>query len=146
MDIFWREHSPTSAPWSSQYAHILFWADDAQREVAETSARRIAESLGGKVATQIRRLERFFVAEDYHQKYYLRQDNVLTRDFRAMYPSDADFRESTAAARVNGWLGGVGDAKDLLGTVDSLGLSDAGRDRLLGLVGRSTGSGIGCAI
>lgn len=85
--------------------------------------------------TQVLGLDRFYLAEDYHQKYYLRNSSVLAREFSAMYPSPSALRDSTAAARVNGYLGGGGDAKDLLNEIESYGLTDAGRKALLGSVG-----------
>ena len=52
-------------------------------------------------------------------------------DFRAMFGADEKaLRESTAAARVNGFVAGDG-AKSLLdGVIDELGLSEAGRAQL----------------
>jgi len=66
----------------------------------------------------------FWPAEDYHQKYYLRQTPALLREFARMYPDDADLRDSTAAARVNGYLGGAGPPAEAL---DRLGLSPEGQ-------------------
>ena len=65
----------------------------------------------------------FWSAEAYHQKYYLRGDPLLMAEFRAMYPDDEAFVDSTAAARVNGYVGGYGDPRREL---EKLGLSDRG--------------------
>jgi hypothetical protein len=48
-----------------------------------------------------------------------------------MCASDADFRDSTAAARANAWLGGQGSAEAFRSLLPSLGLSDAGQTALL---------------
>jgi len=146
LDVFWTEHSPTSRPPSSQYAHIAFWGDDAQRDAIAASLGRVAEGLGRTVTTQTRALDRFYVAEDYHQKYYLRSEKTLMRDFANMYPDAKDLMNSTAATRVNGYLDGVDDANALVEALDSLGLSQPGRDRLLSLAGRPPGFGAGCTI
>jgi hypothetical protein len=61
-----------------------------------------------KIFTEIRRVGRFYRAEGYHQKYYVRQRPDLMKEFRAIYPADEDFVDSTAAARVNGYLAGQG--------------------------------------
>ncbi len=47
-----------------------------------------------------------------------------------MYPDPAGFRESTAAARVNGYLDGWGDADTLDAEIDTYGLSEYGKRRL----------------
>ena len=76
----------------------------------------------------------FHLAEEYHQKYYLRQDFVLGNEFRMMFPSEGDLVNSTAAARVNGYLGGYGTKSALKEELDQLGLSETGRKKLLAKV------------
>jgi hypothetical protein len=101
---------------------------------------------GRRLATRIEPLKRFWNAEDYHQKYYLRNERVLAADFRAMFGADESaFRESTAAARVNGYVAGDGTASQLAAELDSLGVSEPGRARLRGLVG-DVPSSSGCAV
>jgi len=55
----------------------------------------------------------------------------LGNEFRMMFPSEKDFLNSTAAARVNGYIGGYGTHTALKEELDQLGLSEAGRKRLL---------------
>jgi len=54
----------------------------------------------------------FTRAEDYHQKYRLRRDPVLMKAFRELFPEERSFIDSTAAARVNGFLAGFGNPAD----------------------------------
>ena len=65
------------------------------------------------------------------------------RDFANMYPGAADFRESTAAARANGYLGGARDTAALEAEIDSYGLSSGAREALLGRVGLPPGAACG---
>jgi hypothetical protein len=76
----------------------------------------------------------FTPAEAYHQKYLLRQRSDLMTEFAALYPDPEDFVASTAAARVNGYLGGHGGLAVLQGEIVNLGLSSEGSDRLLRIV------------
>ena len=73
----------------------------------ETAARLEAE-LGRPVRTEILPATRFTRAEDYHQKYRLRRHAELMRQLEAVYPDPGDFTDSTAAARLNGYLAGFG--------------------------------------
>jgi len=123
-EVFFASHSPARQAWSRQYAAIGFWHDDAQRKVLEAR-------LPAGARTEIRRYDGFTLAEEYHQKYYLQQYPELMREFRAMYPSFADFVASTAAARANGYLGGGGTAEGLQADIPLLGLSATGRDVVL---------------
>ena len=90
----------------SRQSHGLFAAQAA--DGYNMRAERIETARGRKLATRIEPLKRFTNAEDYHQKYYLRNDRILMADFRAMFAEDSAFRESTAAARVNGFVAGEG--------------------------------------
>lgn len=138
--MFWAEHSPTSAPWSTQYAHIAFWSTPQQRAAIEASRDRIEGALaaGRRVTTHVRELGRFYDAEDYHQKYYLRGTAPVMRDFAAMFGRDeVAFRESTAAARANGMVAGCASS-EMIRDIDVLGLTEAGKAELLKKAGRGT--------
>jgi peptide-methionine (S)-S-oxide reductase len=136
LETFWLSHDATRPTHSSQYASMILAADGSQLREALESRDRFEARIGRPVSTRIEPLRRFWPAEDYHQKYYLRNDRVLAAEFRAMYPDDADLRESPAAARVNGYLGGSDGRTARVDTLTRLGLSAAGRDRLLSLAVR----------
>lgn len=78
----------------------------------------------------------FWPAEDYHQKYHLRGQPLLLRELQAIYPNEADFVRSTAAARINGYLGGNGTLAQLEGELPLLGLTPEAGRRLRELVAR----------
>ena len=134
LEIFWQSHSPTSAPWSRQYMSMILYHNEQQRRLALASRDSEAVRRGGRIFTEILPAGRFYRAEGYHQKYGLRGMSELMEEFRAMYPDGDDFVNSTAAARVNGYLGGHGTLEALEAEIDSLGLSPAGQQRLLAIV------------
>ena len=131
LDGFWKAHDPTSRSWSRQYRTALFFHNEEQKRIAYQSRDREAARIKGKIQTEVLPATEFYAAEDYHQKYYLRQDFVLGTEFRMIFPFGRDFVNSTAAARVNGYMGGYGTNAALKEDVDRLGLSEAGRKRLL---------------
>jgi peptide-methionine (S)-S-oxide reductase len=92
--------------------------------------------LGRAVYTEIVSFSRFYQAEDYHQKYLLQHDRELMKEFKAIYPDIEDIIMSTAAGRINGYLGGYGSADILQEQIDSYGLSEKGKSRLLEIAGR----------
>jgi peptide-methionine (S)-S-oxide reductase len=130
LDVFWKAHDPTSRSWSRQYMAAIFAHTEEQRRLAEESRDRRSRELGARIHTAIQPLGVFTLAEDYHQKYYLRGDARLLREFRAMYPAERDLIDSTAAARVNGYRGGYGTRRQIEEEIESLGLSPAGRKAL----------------
>ena len=130
MDLFWTAHNPCAESWSRQYMSAVFVRDEEQRRIATEVRDRVAKDLKDPVTTPILPLARFWIAEDYHQKYRLRHDRLLMRELKAYYPDDRDFVNSTVAARLNGRLDGEGDPAVLDREIGSYGLSEDGRARL----------------
>jgi hypothetical protein len=83
----------------------IFTHDEGQVKQAAASRDRF-QAARGKVHTLIAPLDTFTLAEDYHQKYNVRNHTALMKEFRAAFPNDRDFVDSTAAARVNAFLSG----------------------------------------
>jgi methionine-S-sulfoxide reductase len=134
LDVFWGNHDPTGRPWSRQYQAFVFYHSDEQRRLAEETRDRVAERLRREVRTEVVPFSTFYLAEAYHQKYRLRQAPGIANEFRAMYPDDEDLVRSTAAARVNGYLGSNGSCEQLEEELSGLGLSASGRQNLLARV------------
>jgi peptide-methionine (S)-S-oxide reductase len=129
LELFWNTHNPCHKAYSRQYMSAIFYQGEAQKKAAEET-RSKKEAASGKVHTEIVELKQFYLAEDYHQKYSLRNDSELMNEFNAIYPDAKDFTNSTAAARVNAWLAhsNVAAAKS---DVERLGFSAAGMQILL---------------
>ena len=130
LDRIWVSHNPCSTAWSRQYMSAIFYDGDAQKKTILASKARMEEKLGRPVKTAILPLGKFYLAEDYHQKYELRCNAALMKEFAAIYPDAKDFVNSTAAARVNSYLGGSGTKEQLKAEIDLLGLSPEGRKQL----------------
>ncbi len=148
LRLFWASHYPGASPWSRQYMAAVFYHDEEQRRVAEQSKERVAARLQAKVCTRILPASEFYLAEDYHQKYYLRQVPLLERELLAIYPDLKDCVGSTLAARVNGYAAGYGTLAALREELESLGLSSAGKMWLLQKVAASDRgkAALGCPI
>ena len=131
LEIFWNSHRPTARPFSRQYMSIIFYHNEKQRRLALDSKQRLEDQLGMPVFTEIVPARAFTEAEDYHQKYYLRKNQSLMEDLKAMYPDEDDLVDSTAAAKINGFLGGYGTRESLLQILPNLGLSEKASQALL---------------
>jgi peptide-methionine (S)-S-oxide reductase len=135
LDAFWLSHDATRPSYSTQYASLLLAHDEKQLVAALESRDRFEARTGRTVSTRVEPLRRFWLAEDYHQKYRLRSDRALVAEFHGMYPADRDLQESAAAARVNGCLGGGGSRSQLEREIGLFGLSAEGRERLMRAAG-----------
>ena len=106
LEIYWDSHNPTVQPWSTQYMSIVFYHNSEQRELAMETKQLEEANLGRPVYTEIIPFSEFYLAEDYHQKYHLQQVPELMTELAAIYSNFADFINSSAVARINGYVGG----------------------------------------
>jgi methionine-S-sulfoxide reductase len=131
LELFWQEHDPTGKSWSTQYKTAVFYHDEGQKQAAVESRNRLAAKLGKTIHTEVIPFSRFYPAEGYHQKYYLRQNKILLKEMQHYYPQDEALMNSTAAARINGYLGRNGTSGQLQAEMGALGLSENSRNELL---------------
>ena len=72
---FWELHDPTSKDKQGndsgpQYRSAIFYHSDAQKKTAEASQKAAQSMFKKPIVTEIRKVEKFYVAEDYHQNFY----------------------------------------------------------------------------
>jgi peptide-methionine (S)-S-oxide reductase len=79
LTIFWHNVDPTDGSGQfcdhgEQYRSAIYYHDEAQRQAAEASKRAIEASgrIKGPIVTDVQPASRFYPAEDYHQKYYVK--------------------------------------------------------------------------
>ena len=130
LEVFWDGHNPFGSKRSTQYKAVLWTHGEDQARVAKAFvARKIGKSTR-KRTTEIAVAPRFWIAEDYHQKYYLRKRPTLMRSLLGEKPDDATIRDSTLAARANGWLAGHGTKKEIASEVEAMKLDDEAKKAL----------------
>lgn len=104
LDVFWSSHDASRPAYSRQYRSAIFVRSEGERVAAEASKTEV-EARIGRVATSIEPFVRFHRAEDYHQKYRLRAHPQIVAPLITEAGGDRAMVDSTAAARLNGWLG-----------------------------------------
>ena len=127
LAVFFQSHSPTYPSLSVQYRSAIFYRTPEERESAEDAIAGASDAVG-RLYTAVEPFRSFHSAEDYHQKYTLRRYGDLTGEFRRFYPKERDFVDSTAVARVNGWLSGCATAEQLDRELALTGLSERGQE------------------
>ncbi len=82
LEAFFRSHDPTSKDRQGndagpQYRSAIFYNDDEQKTISEKAIKELDASgaYGKPIVTEVRRLEKFYPAEDYHQNYYANNPN-----------------------------------------------------------------------
>lgn len=132
--MFWASHDATARARSKQYQSAIFYHDLLQQHEAEESLRQQVQKTGKKIRTGVEQFQAFHLAEDYHQKYYLKQNSRLTRELCRIYPEEALFTASTVTARFNGFAGGHLSFTALVKSLEGLGLEETSRNHLLELI------------
>jgi peptide-methionine (S)-S-oxide reductase len=103
---------------SRQYMEAVFCTDAAQEALAR------ARGITAPIITGAR----FYLAEDYHQKYHLRRDKLLMAELAGY--TQRQLIDSTVAARLNGYVAGRGSPARLAEDLPRLGLSPAANAHL----------------
>ena len=82
LRVFFTIHDPTTlnrqgADVGTQYRSAIFTHDDAQRAAAEAVIREIGDSRlwANPIVTEVKPLDKFYVAENYHQEYFVNNPN-----------------------------------------------------------------------
>jgi hypothetical protein len=146
LEVFWASHHPGYPSRSRQYMNAIFYYNNEQKRLAEESKARMAAKTGGQVYTAIFPATEFTLAEDYHQKYYLRQVPGLWRELSRFYPDLKNLVNSTAAARMNGYVAGYGSVGQLEEELPGLGLSSEAGQQLMASVTAKARKAQGCPV
>ena len=82
LDIFWNLHDPTQynrqgPDTGSQYRSAIFYHNEEQKKSAIESKNRIQKKCDKPIVTEIVPSHHFYPAEEYHQKYWLKNRNFV---------------------------------------------------------------------
>jgi peptide-methionine (S)-S-oxide reductase len=77
LNVFWKTHDPTTPnrqghDVGTQYRSAIFYHNDEQRRIAEQYKQQLDKSgtFKSPIVTEITAFEKFYPAENYHQKYF----------------------------------------------------------------------------
>jgi peptide-methionine (S)-S-oxide reductase len=75
LDLFFEAHDPTmlnrqGSDVGTQYRSVILWSNESEIPVIEAALSRAKEKWGDVITTEVKKLESFYPAEDYHQNYY----------------------------------------------------------------------------
>ncbi|XP_055344900.1 peptide methionine sulfoxide reductase-like [Paramacrobiotus metropolitanus] len=104
LDVFWTEHDPTSKH-KAQYKSAIYYHNELQHQLAEQTKAEYQKKFNRPIVTDIEPFGTFYDAENYHQKYHLREHVSLYNSFNL---SDSELIRSHVATRIHGYLYGYG--------------------------------------
>lgn len=110
--------------------------NDEQKRLAFKTKTELEERLKTKISTEIIPAGRFYLAEDYHQKYYFRQAKDVINILEGVYRSNSELVASTAAARLNGCIYSRKNCQNLKDELKVAGLPPETTQKLLKIIVR----------
>lgn len=81
LEVFWTTHDPTTLnrqgnDVGTQYRSAIFYHNDSQKNIALESKANIATKIWtGDIVTEITELDKFYLAEEYHNDYFKNNSN-----------------------------------------------------------------------
>lgn len=116
----------------------IFYHNETQKLLAEKSMEERSTKLGKPLYTKILPYKTFTLAEDYHQKYYLRKilgtiDTPMNRTLLNIQ-SEEEFVDSPIATKLNAYAARKADKEVILNYIDGLSISDSQKKDLIGKI------------
>ncbi len=105
LEVFWHNIDPLDAGGQfcdrgDSYRTAIFVQDEAQLRLAQESKKAVEAKLKKPVVTEIVLAPKFYPAEEYHQKYYVKNP-VRYKFYRQNCGRDARLREVWGAEKTN---------------------------------------------
>ncbi|XP_031837533.1 methionine sulfoxide reductase A isoform X4 [Nomia melanderi] len=143
LSLFWENHEyGLTKKIKRQYMSLILYHDDEQKLLAEKSREQEQRKRTDLILTEVRKFEKFYSAEDYHQKYRLRNHPWLIET--TGLTSDETLKTSPLAAKLNGYLAGAGTIEQFEKELPKLGLSEKASRYLQKYVIENQGNGLYC--
>ncbi|MGN7388913.1 peptide-methionine (S)-S-oxide reductase MsrA [Sporosarcina sp. SAFN-015] len=131
---FWRNHYPNRDQYKGrQYLSLLRCRGDEQLKIAEHVKEEMEVELGERIETEIAPFTDFILAEERHQKYYLKRYPKALDQLQMLYPEPSMLINSTFAARLNGFVKGFRSKDSLMEELAGWEIGLEGRTVLLDL-------------
>ncbi|XP_043280936.1 peptide methionine sulfoxide reductase [Venturia canescens] len=143
LSLFWNNHEyGLTTKIKTQYGSLILYHDDEQKTIAEKSRAHEQHERGEPLTTAIKEFERFYPAEDYHQKYRLQGHPWLVETIGLT--SGEALRTSPLASKLNGYIAGAGSIEQFEKDVANFNLSEKAIQYLRKCVVENQGAGLYC--
>ncbi|OAB27138.1 peptide methionine sulfoxide reductase [Paenibacillus macquariensis subsp. defensor] len=116
LNVFWNHHNPVNINdyKGRQYMSLLLYHDEEQRSIIQ----RVIEEGKGETLTSIAPYSGFHLAEDKHQKYYLKRYPDALEKLGMLYSSHDDLVNATLVARLNGLAKGYTSLERIINEIE----------------------------
>ncbi len=132
---FWNSHNSNRGNYKGrQYLSIFLYHDIYQKEALEKMKQEIQDTNSASIGTEIAPFDQFTLAEERHQKYYLKRYSSATQKLREHFLTEEAFTNATLVARLNSFVKGYGTLTSLKQEIMHWPFEDT--DKLVSLVNK----------
>lgn len=81
LNAFFKMHDPTQHNRQGpdigiQYRSVIFYFDEKQKRLSENKIKEEQRNFDKEIATSVEKARKFYTAEEYHQKYFVKHGHV----------------------------------------------------------------------
>jgi peptide methionine sulfoxide reductase msrA/msrB len=134
VEIFFNSHNAFAEAYSRQYASLILYHNEDQRQTALEVKESLEAEKNRKVKTMIKELDRFYLAENYHQKFRLQQKTEFRDHYFEMMKIE-EFINSPTISKINGYVSGKGERDNIIQNIGDFALTSELQEELLRLNG-----------
>ncbi|WP_422124192.1 peptide-methionine (S)-S-oxide reductase MsrA [Planococcus sp. X10-3] len=129
---FWLNHYPNRGNYKGrQYISLLRYHGDRQKETIDKVKQEMEKQLRETIETDIAVFDKFTLADERHQKYYLKRYPNTLKQLEDLFPQMEHLVDSTFAARLNGFVKGFGKLPLLKNEIAGWNIEEENRETLL---------------
>lgn len=126
---FWRNHYPNRDEYKGrQYISLLRYHNDEQKVSIDQVKREMEQELGEQIETDIAAFTQFTLAEERHQKYYLKRYPKALDQLQDLFPNAEALVNSTFSARLNGFVKGFVSRTELVHEINAWPIDNSARE------------------
>lgn len=138
LDVFWSNHNPLNINdyKGRQYQSLVLYRSQTQLNAIQHVMKLREEQGKGMPGSEISAFDRFYLAEDRHQKYYLKRYPHAIEELSSLFPSPQELTNATLAARLNGVAKGYANSHIIQEEISTWPISEEEKENMLRLIKR----------
>lgn len=138
LNLFWSYHNPVNINdyKGQQYRSLVLFRDPIQHSIIREVMRTSEEQGKGILDTEVAPYTGFYLAEDRHQKYYLKRYPDAIKKLRTFFPTDEELTNATLAARLNGLAKGYTNLEKIINEIRTWQISREEQEEIIHLIKR----------
>ncbi|MZQ86581.1 peptide methionine sulfoxide reductase [Paenibacillus sp. 5J-6] len=138
LHVFWSNHNPVNINdyKGRQYRSLVLYRNPIQMDIIHKVMADREVQGNGRPDTEVAPLIHFYLAEDRHQKYYLKRYPDALDKLKPLFPTDEELTNATLAARLNGLAKGYTNMDKIIHEIRTWLISSEEQEEIIRLIRR----------